>query len=776
MTVAPEFAVGNAAKATSSSRATRHLLPIYYALAAIGVFTVAMSLYLNYRIMVIYTESVSFDQTWAQRLTQYSELGQLAAAVNAPPNDVFDSHDAEDEAAAMHAALNSFNERFVALRVELRANGNARWTVSLMQDFEAIEAAMTEMTTEAAELFSQYARGQIMLAGKRMATMDHKYADVNAVLARLRAHVGAIQRERFDEELREAAGLQKSQYVMGLLVILMVGGTTVYGYKLAKREAVHERETERYIASLRDAEARTRSILDTAADGIITFDEQGVIESVNHAAEAIFGESASVVIGQSFSSFLLTPSPEEDDTVAAGLPLARVEKDPDHRGFDDRGPGLALRHPWQPADLAGRHGEVMGRRRDGTAIPLDLAVNEMLVGRRRMFTGVLRDITERKRVEEELHIGEERLAAIIGGAMDAIISLDENQRVVLFNAAAEKIFGCPASEALGKPLDRFLPERFRQIHRRHIHTFETTGVSIRSMHSPGTLTGQRANGEEFPLEATISHAKIHGQKLLTVILRDLTQRRQAEELARLYAEAKELDRLKTEFIANISHELRTPLTTIREGVSQIADGILGPTTPEQGKFLSIALSGIDRLSRIINDLLDEAKIEAGRLELARERVDIVAIARQAARLFDPKARAKGLLLRTDFSKPEIEVYADPDKIAQVFANLLSNALKFTEVGEVALIVEDRGEDVSCAVRDTGRGIAPDDLPKVFLKFYQVGRTPGPGGRGTGLGLPIAKAIVELHGGKIVAKSEPETGSTFTFTLPKTPNPEGAARR
>jgi signal transduction histidine kinase len=238
---------------------------------------------------------------------------------------------------------------------------------------------------------------------------------------------------------------------------------------------------------------------------------------------------------------------------------------------------------------------------------------------------------------------------------------------------------------------------------------------------------------------------------------------QAEAAARRRAE-----RLKEEFCHMVSHELRTPLTTIREGVSQIAAGILGPTTPAQREFLGIVLSDIERLSRIINDLLDIGKIEAGRLELAREHVNIVGIARQEARLFEPRARAKGLRIRTDFSQAEIEVYADPDKIAQVFANLLGNALKFTEHGEVALIVEDMGEHISCAVRDTGRGIAPDDLPKVFQKFYQVGRTPAAGGNGTGLGLPIVKGLVESHGGEISARSEPGVGSTFTFVLPKTP--------
>jgi len=718
------------------------LLPIYYVLAAFSIFTVAMSLYLNHKIMAIYTDSVDSNRRWAERLTQYSELGQLAAAVNGPPNDVFESHDPVAEAGRMQVALTRFDKSLRGLRGEVHAHVSGQEAAALIRDFEAVDAAMIEMTREAAQIFSYYAQNQVKVAGEWMATVDHRYGDVNKALARLRTHVGAIQGARFDEEIRSAGALQKFNYLIAVLVVVMVGSTTGYGYKLATREATQQRELQRHIAGLRDAEARTRSILDTAADGIVTFDEDGAIESLNHAAERIFGAPASEVIGHNFSELLLTERPDGDP-----------------------GPGGELAR-WQPEDLAGRRSEMIGRRKNGTAFPLDLAVNEMQVGHRKMFTGVLRDITERKRVEEELRAGEERLAAIIDTAMVGIISLDEESRIVLFNAAAETIFCCPAADAIGNTLDRFMPERFQEVHRKHVQRFAATGVTTRSMRSPGTLYARRANGEDFPMEATISQAKIGGQTLLTVILRDLTERKQAEELARLYAKSKELDQLRTEFIYNLTHELRTPLTTIREGVSQVAEGILGSTTVDQRDFLSIVLTDIDRLSRIINDLLDEAKIEAGRLELARQPVDIVGIARQESRLFGARAQAKGLDIRTDFSDPEIQVYADPDKLAQVFANLLGNALKFTESGEVVLTVEDMGEHVSCAIRDTGRGIAPDDLPKVFQKFYQASRTPVTGGQGTGLGLPIAKAIVESHGGAISARSEVGAGSTFTFVLPK----------
>jgi PAS domain S-box-containing protein len=380
--------------------------------------------------------------------------------------------------------------------------------------------------------------------------------------------------------------------------------------------------------------------------------------------------------------------------------------------------------------------------------------------------GLVRRERGRRQVEAALQTSEERLTAIIGTATDAIITLNESHHVVLFNAAAEKIFGCPAAAALGEPLDRFIPVRYRESHRAHVHAYAATGVSARSMHSPRVLSGLRATGEEFPIEATISQATLAGQKLLTVILRDLTERKKAEELAQLYTQAKQRDEFKTNFIYNLSHELRTPLTTIREGVSQVTEGILGATTPEQREFLAIVLADIDRLARIINDLLDVAKIESGRIDLWLEQVNVVALAQQAARLFEPQAQAKGLTLRTEVAAPAIEVYADPDKIAQVIANLLGNALKFTTQGEVVLRLDEGEDTVACAVHDTGRGIPPDDLAKVFQKFYQVGVAPGPGGQGTGLGLHIAKGIVEAHGGALTARSEVGVGSTFTVVLPK----------
>ena len=239
-----------------------------------------------------------------------------------------------------------------------------------------------------------------------------------------------------------------------------------------------------------------------------------------------------------------------------------------------------------------------------------------------------------------------------------------------------------------------------------------------------------------------------------------------KELERKNEELKKLDQLKSDFISNVSHELRTPLTTIREAVSQVLEGILGQTTPEQREFLSMCLEDIDRLKRIINNLLDISKIEAGKVHAKRELADIIELARKVCSVFLPRFNALGLEIKSVFSRESIEIYADRDKIIQVFNNLIGNAIKFTERGHVEISVQDKGSYVECYVADTGRGMRDEDLVKVFDKFQQFGREAGPGEKGTGLGLAISKGIVELHRGQIWVESKLNKGTKFTFTLPK----------
>lgn len=231
-------------------------------------------------------------------------------------------------------------------------------------------------------------------------------------------------------------------------------------------------------------------------------------------------------------------------------------------------------------------------------------------------------------------------------------------------------------------------------------------------------------------------------------------------------ELKEVENVKDEFVSTVSHELRTPLTIMREGISQVLDGLYGAVTENQKKFLSMAVDNMDRLERIIGDLLDISKIESDHAEFKRDMVDLVSLAKSVISAVQIRADNKGLELKECYTSQHMEVYANKDRITQVFLNLVSNALKFTDQGHIEMAVEDKEDYVECSVTDTGKGIRQEDLPRVFGKFQQFGRIPGPGDRGTGLGLAICKGIVELHGGRIWVETQENKGSRFAFAVPK----------
>ncbi len=240
------------------------------------------------------------------------------------------------------------------------------------------------------------------------------------------------------------------------------------------------------------------------------------------------------------------------------------------------------------------------------------------------------------------------------------------------------------------------------------------------------------------------------------------------ELRRANEELKRLDQLKSDLVSMVSHELRTPLATIKEFSGILADQIAGPLTKSQEDFLGIIKANVERLARIIDDLLDMAKIEAGRVILTKGFIEVGPLLEQLVRSMRPLAESHQITLESEAPERIAAAFADEDKVTQVLLNLLSNAIKYTKgPGRITVRVDEQPNEVRFSVQDTGIGINPEDLPKLFQKFQQFQRLPGvAGSKGTGLGLAISKRLVELHGGRIWAESQVGQGSTFYFTLPK----------
>jgi PAS domain S-box-containing protein len=371
--------------------------------------------------------------------------------------------------------------------------------------------------------------------------------------------------------------------------------------------------------------------------------------------------------------------------------------------------------------------------------------------------------------------GEARFASVIGSAMDAIIIVDSGQRVVVFNAAAERVFRCSRDEVLGRPLDAFIPSRFRDAHRHHVERFGATGVTSRSMGAVSAISGLRANGEEFPIEASISQVEVAGQTLCTVILRDVTERRRAEqEILCLNAELEARVRLRTAeleaanqdleaFSYSVSHDLRAPLRTV-DGFSQAVLEDFGPQLPDEGqRLLQTIRVGAQRMGKLIDDLLAFSRL--GRQALNnRVTTDMAELVRQALDELGPERQRRGVDLRIAELAP---AEADLPLIKQVWINLLSNALKYTRNREMAIVevgsTVEEGENVYF-VRDNGTGFDMRYAKKLFGVFQRLHRSED--FEGTGVGLAIAQRIVQRHGGRIWAEAAVEQGATFRFTLPK----------
>jgi signal transduction histidine kinase len=239
------------------------------------------------------------------------------------------------------------------------------------------------------------------------------------------------------------------------------------------------------------------------------------------------------------------------------------------------------------------------------------------------------------------------------------------------------------------------------------------------------------------------------------------------ELEKKNEDLKKLDDLKSQFVSTVSHELRTPLTMMQEFSEIILDEIPGKLNDDQKKYMGIIHHNIERLTRLINDLLNISRIESGQVELKKQRMNMADVVSGVLTIFKVQTDKRGMELRAVFQDPSLTLYVDPDRIVEVFINLVGNAVKFTPDGGTIMIeVVDKASHVECVVSDSGRGIPPEHLGRIFDRFYQVDRAAGPEAKGTGLGLAISHDLIRMHGGKLWVESEVGKGTKFIFMLPK----------
>jgi PAS domain S-box-containing protein len=490
-------------------------------------------------------------------------------------------------------------------------------------------------------------------------------------------------------------------------------------------------------------------LLDQAFDAIFTRTSNGNITSWNKGAETLYGFAAVEAVGRKSHELLHTVFPTSRAACDAAL---------DERGAWDG----ELRHSCKDGrvvvvDSRMSRGsedeplEIIEINRDITARTY---AEEALRQAETRMVAALKDVSEREK-------GESRFRSFLEAGPDAIVIVNREGRIVIVNAQTERLFGYVRDELIGEGVDLLVPRRFRGSHVSHRHAY-FAAPSTRGMGTGLELFGLRKDGSEFPIEISLSPIHTEEGTLVSSAIRDITARRQLESRMR------ETSRLKSEFLANMSHELRTPLNAIIGFADLMHRGKVGSVSMEHREYLGDILVSSRHLLQLINDVLDVAKVESGKMQFHPETVDLSALVGEIGDTLRGLAASKELTVETFVDTAAATVVTDAGRVKQLLYNYMSNAIKFTPPGGrvTVRIAPESAAMFRIEVEDTGVGISAADMGKLFVEFHQIDATAAKGYQGTGLGLALAKRLAEALGGRVAVRSTPGVGSTFSAILPR----------
>jgi PAS domain S-box-containing protein len=507
-------------------------------------------------------------------------------------------------------------------------------------------------------------------------------------------------------------------------ILLFALTALVIGWLGEKRR---ESEASRVLEAARGKARADRldAIINTTVDGIIVIDDRGRIESLNRGGERIFGYAESEAIGRNVNMLMASPYHEEHDGYLQRYLATGVPK------------------------IIGAGRSVMGRRRDGSTFPLHLSVGEMTIGGERKFTGMLHDLTVRGQLEEQLRSSEARWRSIIDSAVDGIVVIDQFGRVEAFNPAAERLFGYAESDIVGQNVNTLMPSPYHEEHDRYLARYLATGTA-KIIGVGREVTGRRRDGTTFPVHLSVGHFTIKGERKFTGILHDLSGRVRLEENLRERAALAHLG----EMAAVIAHEVRNPLAGIKGAIQTFATRL--PADSGDSRMVKEIESRIDSLNEMMKDLLLFARPPQPR----PRPTEIVSLVRMTARLLveDPALRD----VQIEVAGSSTAIPADAEMLKIVFQNLLVNGAHAMG-GQGLIRVDVTTVDTSCliAFTDQGPGIPVAVRERIFTPFFTTKV------RGSGLGLPTARRLVEAQNGGISIDCPSAGGTTVTVTLPLT---------
>lgn len=487
---------------------------------------------------------------------------------------------------------------------------------------------------------------------------------------------------------------------------------------------------------LRKSEQRFRLLVGGVRQyAIFLLDPEGSVASWNAGAERISGYEGKEIVGEPFSRFYTAEDLQE------GTPARHLQLACEAGQIEDEG--------WRV-------------RRDGSRYWASVLITALHDGQGLLqgFSVVARDLTDRKRTEESLR-------TVVNSVVDGIITTDEEGRIESFNPAAERIFSYFADEVVGQEVKQLIAEPFQPEESETAGSSSSRGGRGKMIGVGREAEGRRKDGTKFPIDLAVTSFRMGDRRYYTGIVRDITESKRLEqELRERLAELAEADNQKNDFLAMLGHELRNPLAPIRNALHILKMPGAAPSAVQQAR--EAMERQVQHVVRLVDDLLDISRIMRAKIDLRKEVVDMATILHRAVETAQPVIDAQGHELTISLPHGKLLVEADVVRMAQVIGNLLTNAAKYTDkAGRIWLSVDKEGPDgVAIRVKDSGIGIPPELLPRVFDLFMQGHRSLARSQGGLGIGLTLVKNLVEMHGGSVTATSAGlGQGSEFIVRLP-----------
>jgi len=511
--------------------------------------------------------------------------------------------------------------------------------------------------------------------------------------------------------------------------------------EIIKGHVQRYKELDSVLTRLKRDEIRFRSVTSSSNDGIISVDAKGRIVFWNEGAENIFGYHALETIGQPIELI---------------VPLKNKEKQ--SSGFKK------LLEDSMTAVC--KTLETCAIKKDGSLIDIELSYTEWISGSERLYTTIIRDISHRKQIEQQLQHKEASLNAIVTSSGEGIITIDDKGIIETVNPKAAQLFGYTVEELIGLNVSVLVPAPEKHRHDEYVINSELHAPRI--IDHARELSGERKDGSTFFLELNVSPMQINGERKFVGILHDISERKQfINALLLAKGGAESANKAKNQFLSSMSHELRTPLNAILGFTQLLQADTDPPLTADQMESLSHIYDGGIHLLTLITQVLDLSKLEAGILQLKSESIALVEFTNEIVTQLKPLANKTNVSMSLLVIKNNIFINADKMKLRQVITNLLSNAIKYNKPdGNVYVFLTPLRDKVRLSVADTGKGIAAELMQDLFKPFCRLGAEAS-AIEGTGIGLTITKKLLEMMGGQIGVESKLNEGSTFWIELEAT---------